>query len=62
MEIDFEEDIRTEGAQWKIVKGVASDKRSLTKAQAIKDVRKLLSINRGREVRVALPLWTVNQL
>lgn len=55
MGIDFEEDIRTDGAQWKIVEGVASDKRSRTRAQAIKDVRKLLRMSRGREVRVPLP-------
>lgn len=53
--IDFEEDVRTEGAQWKIVEGEVPDKRSRTRAQAIKDVRKLLRISRGREVRVPVP-------
>lgn len=50
MGIDFEKKIRTEGAQWKIVEQAGSRKRSLTRAQAIEEVRKLLKISRGREV------------
>ena len=50
MGMDFEEEIRTEGAQWKIVESTNGKKNCRTRAQAIKEVRKLLRMSRGREV------------
>jgi len=50
MGMDFKEEIRTEGAQWKIVENASRKERCRTRAQAIKEVRKLLRMSRGREV------------
>ncbi len=50
MGMDFKEEIRTEGAQWKIVENASRKERCRTWAQAIKEVRKLLRMSRGREV------------
>ncbi|KAJ4290872.1 hypothetical protein N0V90_010068 [Kalmusia sp. IMI 367209] len=48
--VKFEEEIRTEGARWKIVEGVSRKKNHLTRAEAVEDVRKLLRMSRGREL------------
>lgn len=48
--IEFEEEIRTEGAKWKIVKTASKNKLYRTRAEAIEEVRKLLRKSRGREV------------
>ena len=50
MGMDFKEEIRTEGAQWKIVENASRKERCRTRAQAIEEVRKLLRMSRGREV------------
>jgi hypothetical protein len=49
--VEFEENIRTDGAQWKIVEGVSKQKNHLTRAEAVEQVRILLKKSRGREVR-----------
>lgn len=46
----FEEEIRTEGAKWKITEAASEKKRYRTRAEAI-EKRKLLTKSRGREVR-----------
>ena len=46
----FEEEIRTEGAQWKIVEVASKKRRNRTRVGAIEEVRKLLKKSRGREV------------
>ena len=50
MKMDFEKEIRTEEAQWKIVESTNGKKNCRTRAQAVKKVRKLLRMSRGREV------------
>lgn len=52
--VEFEEEIRTEGAQWKIVEGLSRKKHhhTRTRAEAIEEVCKLLKKSRGREVRI----------
>lgn len=50
MGTDFEEKIRTEGKQWKIVEKVSRNRLYRTRAQAIGEVHKLLRNSRGREV------------
>lgn len=52
MRMDFEEKIRTEKAQWKIVKSTNDKKNCRTRTQAVKEMRKLLKMNRGREVEI----------
>lgn len=47
---EFEEEIRTEGAQWKIVEFASKKRRNRTRAEAVEEVRKLLKKSRGREV------------
>lgn len=56
--VEFEEDIRTEGAQWKIVEGVSKQKNHLTRAEAVEQVRNLLKKSRGREVGTPQALIT----
>jgi hypothetical protein len=48
--IEFEEEIRTEGAFWKIVEVPSKRKHDRTRGEAIKEVQKLLRKSRGREV------------
>ncbi len=48
--VEFEEDIRTDGAEWKIVDCVSKKKNHLTRAEAVEQVRRLLKKSRGREV------------
>lgn len=48
--IEFEDEIRTEGAFWKIVEGPSKRKNERTRVEAIKEVQKLLRKSRGREV------------
>jgi len=48
---EFEEEIRTKGAKWKIVDRVSKRKAHRTRAEAVKAVRELLKRSRGREVR-----------
>ncbi|KAH8678563.1 P-loop containing nucleoside triphosphate hydrolase protein [Tricladium varicosporioides] len=48
--MDFEEQIRTEGAQWKIVEGRSKRKSHRTRAEAVEDVLELLKKSRGREL------------
>lgn len=48
--VEFEQKIRTEGTQWKIVDGVHKTKRHPTRAEVVEEVRKLLKKSRGREV------------
>ncbi len=57
MRMNFKEEIRTEEAQWKIVKNASRKKRCRTRAQAIKEVRKLLRMSRGREVWTSFHFW-----
>lgn len=53
--MDFEEDIRMDGTQWKIVeRATTTNERNRTRVQAIKDVRRLLRMSRGREVGTPL--------
>jgi len=49
--IEFEEEIRTEGAKWKIVDKASKRKAHRTRAEAVEAVRELLKKSRGREVR-----------
>lgn len=49
--IEFEEEIRTEGAKWKIVDVASKRKTHRTRAEAVEAVRELLNKSRGREVR-----------
>ncbi|CZR52903.1 related to vacuolar sorting protein VPS1, dynamin, and related proteins [Phialocephala subalpina] len=48
--MEFEEEIRTEGVQWKIVEVASKRKRHRTRAEAVEEVRKLLKKSRGREL------------
>ena len=57
MGMDFKEEIRTEGAQWKIVENASRKERCRTRAQAIEEVRKLLRMSRGREVWTPFHFW-----
>lgn len=50
--IEFEEEIRTEGAKWKVVEGTSKRRNQRTRAEAVEEVRKLLKKSRGREVRI----------
>ena len=50
--VEFEEDIRTDGAEWKIVDCVSKKKNHLTRAEAVEQVRRLLKKSRGREVGI----------
>lgn len=54
MGMDFAEDMRTKGAQWKIVEQANSRYRCRTRKQAIEDVRQLLRTSRGREVGIPI--------
>ncbi|KAF2795549.1 hypothetical protein K505DRAFT_273051, partial [Melanomma pulvis-pyrius CBS 109.77] len=48
--VEFGEEIRTEGARWKVVEGVSKKKNQPTRAEAVEEVRKLLKKSRGREL------------
>lgn len=50
MGMGFEEGIRTEGSQWKIVERASRKPYCRTQAQAVEEVRNLLRMSRGREV------------
>jgi hypothetical protein len=50
---EFEEEIRKEGARWKIVE-VPLTKNQLTRVDAVERVCELLAVSRGREVRFSL--------
>jgi hypothetical protein len=52
--VEFEEEVRTEGARWKIVEGPSKKKNHPTRAEAVEEVRKLLKKSRGREVGTPL--------
>jgi hypothetical protein len=49
--VQFEEEIRTAGARWRITECGNRKKNQLTRTEAIEEVRKLLRKSRGREVR-----------
>jgi hypothetical protein len=53
--IEFEEEIRTEGAQWKIVDFASKRRHHRTRAEAVEEVEKLLKKSRGREVGTPIP-------
>ena len=53
--IEFEEEIREDGAQWQITEVASRKKGCRTRAQAVEEVRKLLKKSRGREVRPLTP-------
>ena len=55
--MNFKEEIRTEEAQWKIVKNASRKERCRTWAQTIKEVRKLLRMSREREVWTSFHFW-----
>ncbi|KAH6676259.1 dynamin family protein [Halenospora varia] len=48
--MEFEEEVRTEGAQWKIVASASKRKRHRTRTEAVEEVRELLKKSRGREL------------
>ena len=52
--MEFAEEIRTEGAQWKIVEKASKRRSHRTRAEAVEEVRKLLRKSRGREVNLLL--------
>lgn len=49
--MQFEEEIRTTGAKWKVVEGGNRKKNQISRMEAVDQVRKLLRKSRGREVR-----------
>jgi hypothetical protein len=49
--IEFEAEIRMDGAKWKIMEGASKKKSHRTRAEAVEEVCKLLKKSRGREVR-----------